>query len=114
MHDVHSLQACGQRRLGAEVRAGKLGRHDRRSDTGREQTQPRRQILRVCHVRHHDESQAIRPTMNGKGGHGQRTGPGNDAAHCKARSTALQLAHQRAEVGEGVGRHISNKVLSEK
>ena len=106
MKHSHSLQPRSQRRFGAEVRAGKLRRRDGCSDTGREQTQPRRQVLRVRHVRHNDERQALRPTMSGKGSHGQRTGPGTDPAHCDARRTALQLAHQRAEVGKGVCRHF--------
>jgi hypothetical protein len=52
-------------------RTGKLGRRDGGSDTGCEQTQPRRQILRIRHVRYHDERQALRPTMSGKGSHRQ-------------------------------------------
>jgi len=65
---LHSLQPRGQRRLGAEVRTGKLGRRDGGSDTGCEQTQPRRQILRIRHVR---ERQSLRPTMSGEGSHRQ-------------------------------------------
>ena len=52
--------------------------------------------------------------MSGKGGHGQRAGPGIDPTHCGTWSIALQVAHQCAEVGKRVGRHISTKVLSEK
>jgi len=103
----HSLQPRGQRRLGAEVRTGELRRRDGCSDTGREQTQPRRQILRIRHVRHHDERQTLRPIMSGKRGHGQRTGAGIDPTHCDTWSIALQLANQCAEVGEGVFRHFS-------
>jgi hypothetical protein len=106
----HSLQPRGQRRLGTKVWTGKLGRRDGCSDTGREQTQPGRQILRLRHVRHHDERQALRPSMSGKGGHGQRTSPGIYPTHCDTWSTTLQLAHQRTKIGEGVGRHISTKI----
>ncbi len=106
MKHSHSLQPRSERRLGAEVRAGKLCRRDGCSDSGREQAQPRRQILCVRHVRHDDERQALRPTMGGQGSHGQRTGPGTDPAHRDARRIALQLAHQRAKVGKGVCRHF--------
>jgi hypothetical protein len=45
--------------------------------------------------------------MSGKGGHGQRTGPGINPTHCDTWSIAVQLANQRAEVGERVFRHFS-------
>ncbi len=100
--EIHQPQPCRQGGFGAEIGTGHLGRHHANVHSRREQTERRRQVVGVGNVGNHHKGSLDRPPRGGGGRENQRPGAGDHTAHSQPLHPAIEVADERAEVGERI------------
>ncbi len=103
--EVHQPQTRRQGGLRAEVGSGHLSRNHPHSHPRGEQTECRRQVIRVGHVGHDNQGAFNRPPLGRGGGEDQCPGAGDHTADSQPLDPAIEVANERAEVGERILGH---------